>query len=60
MPTLAGGNPFLVNDGVDIAEIDAEVRAVPDRKRCIRDLDGEIVVVDGRAYFLWARSTNSS
>src|SRR5580692_8823569 len=24
------------------------------------DLDGEIVVVDGRAYFLWARSTNSS
>ena len=36
MPTLAGGNPFLVNDGVDIAEIDAEVRAVPDRKRCIR------------------------
>ena len=24
------------------------------------DLDGEMVVVDGRAYFLWARSTNSS
>ena len=34
MPTLAGGNP--VTDGVGIAEIDAEVRAVPDRKRCIR------------------------
>ncbi|MGA8651201.1 MAG: acetolactate decarboxylase, partial [Xanthobacteraceae bacterium] len=24
------------------------------------DLGGEMVVVDGRAYFLWARSTNSS
>jgi hypothetical protein len=24
------------------------------------DLDGEMVVVDGRVYFLWARSTNSS
>ena len=24
------------------------------------DLDGEMVVVDGRAYFLWARSTKIS